>query len=61
MPVHQCETRNLIGDYAKPKMRLRGAGGAPEIAHHAKQTFVVLKQSVRSFVKKLDFRTSAGF
>jgi glutaconate CoA-transferase subunit B len=42
-------------------MRLRGAGGAPEIAHHAKQTFVVLKQSVRSFVKKLDFRTSAGF
>ena len=38
-----------------------GAGGAPEIAHHAKQIFVVLKQSPRSFVAKLDFCTSAGF
>jgi len=51
----------VIGDYAKPKTRLPGAGGAPEIAHHAKQTFIVLKQSARSFVEKLDFRTSAGF
>jgi glutaconate CoA-transferase subunit B len=51
----------VIGDYANPKTRLPGAGGAPEIAHHAKQTFVVLKQSARSFVEKLDFRTSAGF
>jgi glutaconate CoA-transferase subunit B len=51
----------VIGDYSKPKTRLPGAGGAPEIAHHAKQTFVVLKQSARSFVEKLDFRTSAGF
>jgi glutaconate CoA-transferase subunit B len=40
---------------------LPGAGGAPEIAQHAKQTFVVLKQSPRSFVAELDFCTSAGF
>jgi glutaconate CoA-transferase subunit B len=51
----------VIGDYARPKTRLPGAGGAPEIAAHAKQTFVVLKQSPRSFVPKLDFRTSVGF
>src|SRR6476660_1836613 len=51
----------VIGDYSKPRTRLPGAGGAPDIAHHARQTFVVLKQSVRSFVEKLDFRTSAGF
>jgi glutaconate CoA-transferase subunit B len=51
----------VIGDYAKPKTRLPGAGGAPEIAHLARQTFVVLKQSPRSFVAELDFRTSAGF
>jgi glutaconate CoA-transferase subunit B len=51
----------VIGDYAKPKTRLPGAGGAPEIALHAKQTFVVLKQSPRSFVAELDFRTSGGF
>src|SRR6266487_2517510 len=51
----------VIGGYRKPKTRLPGAGGAPEIAHHAKQIFVVLKQSQRSFVAKLDFCTSAGF
>jgi glutaconate CoA-transferase subunit B len=51
----------VIGGYTKPKTRLPGAGGAPEIAHHAKQIFVVLKQSPRSFVAKLDFCTSAGF
>jgi glutaconate CoA-transferase subunit B len=51
----------VVGDYAHPKTRLPGAGGAPEIACHARRTFVVLKQSPRSFVKELDFRTSAGF
>ena len=51
----------VIGDYARPKTRLPGAGGAPEIALHARRTFVVLKQSPRSFVEKLDFRSSAGF
>jgi glutaconate CoA-transferase, subunit B len=51
----------VIGDYRKPKTRLPGGGGAPEIAQHAKQTFVVMKQSVRSFVAQLDFCTSAGF
>ena len=51
----------VIGGYGRPKTRLPGAGGAPEIALHAKQIFVVLKQSPRSFVAKLDFCTSAGF
>ena len=51
----------VIGDYDHPSTRLPGGGGAPEIAVHAKQTLVVLKQSPRSFVKELSFRTSAGF
>ncbi len=51
----------VIGDYAQPTTRLPGAGGAPEIALHAKQTFVVLKQTPRSFVADLDFCTSPGF
>jgi glutaconate CoA-transferase subunit B len=51
----------VIGDYGRPKTRLPGAGGAPEIAAHARQTFVVLQQSPRSFVPRLDFRTSMGF
>jgi glutaconate CoA-transferase, subunit B len=50
----------VIGPYDAPKTRLPGAGGAPEIAVHAKQVFVVLKQSPRSFVAKLDFISSAG-
>jgi len=51
----------VIGDYTRPKTRMPGAGGAPEIACHARQTFIVLKQSPRSFVERLDFRSSAGF
>jgi len=51
----------VIGPYAHPKVRLPGAGGASEIAAHAKQIFVVLKQSPRSFVPTLDFVSSAGF
>lgn len=51
----------VIGPYDSPRTRLPGAGGAPEIAAHARQTFVMLKASPRSFVQSLDFRTSAGF
>jgi glutaconate CoA-transferase subunit B len=51
----------VIGPYGSPSTRLPGAGGAPEIAAHARQTFVMLKATPRSFVPVLDFRTSAGF
>jgi glutaconate CoA-transferase subunit B len=51
----------VIGRYERPKTRLPGGGGAPEIATNAKQVFVVLKQSPRTFVPQLDFRSSAGF
>ena len=50
----------VIGPYAKPKTRLPGAGGATEIAAHAKQVFIVMKASPRSFVGALDFQTSGG-
>lgn len=50
----------VIGSYASPKVRLPGSGGAPEIAAHAKEVLIVMKQSPRSFVQRLDFRTSAG-
>jgi glutaconate CoA-transferase subunit B len=51
----------VIGDYHHPKTRLPGAGGAPEIASSAKEVFVILKQTARAFVEKLDFITSIGF
>jgi glutaconate CoA-transferase subunit B len=53
-------TTVIGGDYAKPKVRLPGAGGAPEIASNAKETWIIIKQTKRSFVAKLDFLTSVG-
>jgi glutaconate CoA-transferase, subunit B len=50
----------VIGDYDKPKVRLPGGGGAPEIAMSVRDVFVMLRQSPRSFVDRLDFRTSSG-
>ena len=50
----------VIGDYGAPKVRLPGAGGAPEIAACAGEVLVILRQSPRTFVDKLAFVTSAG-
>jgi len=50
----------VIGNYDQPKVRLPGAGGAPEIATLAKQVLIVMKQGPRSFVDTLDFVTSPG-
>jgi len=51
----------VIGNYDKPKVRLPGAGGAPEISSLAKEVLIIVKQSKRTFVEKLDFVTSIGF
>ncbi|WP_048876639.1 CoA-transferase subunit beta [Saccharomonospora saliphila] len=51
----------VIGeDYADPAVRLPGAGGAPEIAASCREVFVVVRQSRRSFVERVDFVTSVG-
>jgi glutaconate CoA-transferase subunit B len=50
----------VIGPYATPKVRLPGAGGAPEIAASAREVMMILRQSARSFVERLDFVTSVG-
>src|ERR687889_865216 len=50
----------VIGDYRKPKVRLPGGGGAPEIATSCQQIFITLKQAQRSFVERLPFVTSPG-
>ena len=50
----------VIGDYEHPKVRLPGSGGACEIAIHARQVLVIMRQAQRSFVDRLDFRTSPG-
>ena len=50
----------VIGDYTRPKVRLPGSGGACEIAINARHVFVIMRQSKRSFVERIDFRTSPG-
>jgi glutaconate CoA-transferase, subunit B len=51
----------VIGDYDKPKVRLPGGGGAPEIAAMAGQVIVIIRQSTRTFVERLHFRSSIGY
>jgi glutaconate CoA-transferase subunit B len=51
----------VIGAYDAPKVRLPGAGGAPEIASAAGEVIVMLRHSVRAMVPAVDFVTSVGF
>jgi glutaconate CoA-transferase subunit B len=50
----------VIGPYERPRVRLPGAGGAPEIAASCRETFVMLRHTPRAFVPRLDFRTTVG-
>lgn len=50
----------VVGAYEEPKVRLPGGGGAPEIATSCGEIFIIMAQSKRSFVDKLDFVTSLG-
>ena len=54
-------TTAIGGDYRSPKVRLPGAGGAPEIAASCREVIVVVRQSRRSFVEQVDFVTSVGY
>ena len=51
----------VIGPYDAPRVRLPGAGGAPEIAASVGEVIVLLRQTDRAFVERTDFRTSVGF
>jgi glutaconate CoA-transferase subunit B len=50
----------VIGEYARPGVRLPGSGGACEIATNARRVFVIMRLSKRSFVERVDFVTSPG-
>ena len=55
---HANLNTTAIGSYEQPKVRLPGAGGAPEIAACAKSVIVIVRHSPRTFVERLDFVTS---
>ncbi|MGH9573082.1 MAG: CoA-transferase subunit beta [Candidatus Acidiferrales bacterium] len=50
----------VIGEYSRPEVRLPGSGGASEIATSCGETFIIMRQSARAFVDRLDFLTSLG-
>jgi glutaconate CoA-transferase, subunit B len=50
----------VIGDYAAPKVRLPGSGGACEIAINARRLLYIMRLKRRAFVERLDFVTSPG-
>jgi glutaconate CoA-transferase subunit B len=49
-----------IGDYTRPKVRLPGAGGAPEIASGCRKSYIIMDLSPRRFVPRVDFITTFG-
>lgn len=50
----------VIGPYDRPKVRLPGGGGAPEIASSCGKVFITAKHSRRTLVDRLDFVTTFG-
>jgi len=52
---------SVIGSYEHPRVRLPGGGGAPEIASLCGQIYVIMRQTRRTFVERVDFITSFGF
>ena len=55
---HGYLNSTVIGDYERPKVRLPGGGGAPEIAAMAKEVIVIIRHSQRTFVERIHFRSS---
>ncbi len=50
----------VIGPYARPSVRLPGGGGAPEIATGCGRIYIIMTQTPRAFVERVDFVTSLG-
>jgi glutaconate CoA-transferase subunit B len=52
---------SIVGDHARPTVRLPGPGGANDIASMCNEVVVVTQHEPRRFVERVDFVTSPGF
>ncbi|RJO65324.1 MAG: 3-oxoacid CoA-transferase [Myxococcales bacterium] len=51
----------VIGEHDRPKVRLPGSGGGNDVGSSCWRTIIIMRQSARSFVPKLDFLTTPGY
>jgi len=51
----------VIGDYANPKSRLPGSGGANPIGSLAKKTLIIAMHDKKRLAEKVDFLTTPGY
>lgn len=51
----------VIGDYARPKVRLPGSGGANDVGSHCWKTIIIMRHGRQRFVEKVDFITTPGY
>jgi glutaconate CoA-transferase subunit B len=51
----------VIGDYAKPIVRLPGSGGGNDVGSSCWRTIAIMRHDKRRFVEKVDFITTPGY
>ncbi|MCU0561840.1 MAG: ketoacid-CoA transferase [Desulfobacterales bacterium] len=51
----------VVGDYAHPKVRFSGSGGAADVASFVDRTIIFMQHERRKFVSKVDYLTSPGW
>ncbi len=51
----------VIGDHAKPKVRLPGSGGANDVGSCCWRTIAIMRHDKRRFLEKIDFVTTPGY
>jgi acyl CoA:acetate/3-ketoacid CoA transferase beta subunit len=60
--AHGNINTSVIGDWAAPKVRLPGSGGANDIGSFCWRTIYIMRnQSPRTFVEQLDYLTTPGY
>lgn len=59
--AHGNVNTSVLGDYARPRVRLPGSGGANDIASLCREVIIVTPHERRRFVERVDFVTSPGW